>query len=43
MQPRMLVLKDLFDFVTSVLRSGVTIRTYPTLTGFQTTYVILGN
>jgi hypothetical protein len=39
----MLVLKDLFDFVTSVLRSGATIRTYQTLAGYQTTYVVLGN
>jgi hypothetical protein len=42
-QPHMLVLKDLFNFVTSVLRSGATNRTFSTETGYRTLYSIQGN
>jgi hypothetical protein len=42
-QPHMLVLKDLFDFVTGVLRSGATIRTFAMVAGYTTTYAVQGN
>jgi NADH:ubiquinone oxidoreductase subunit len=42
-QPHMLVLQNLFDFVTGVLRSGATIKTYRTLSGYETTYAVQGN
>jgi hypothetical protein len=42
-KPHMLVLQNLFDFVTGVLRSGATIRTFQTEAGYTTTYSIQGN
>jgi hypothetical protein len=42
-QPHMLVLQHLFDFVTGALRSGATIRTFETVSGYRTTYAIQGD
>ena len=42
-QPHMLVLHNLFNFVTGVLRSGATIRTYETVAGYVTTYAVQGS
>jgi hypothetical protein len=39
----MRVLNDLFNFVTGVLRSGATIRTFATVAGYTTTYEVQGN
>jgi hypothetical protein len=42
-QAHMRVLHDLFDFVTGVLRSGATIRTYAMVAGYETTYAEQGS
>ena len=42
-QPHILVLHNLFNFVTGVLRSGATIRTYETVAGYVTTYAVQGS
>jgi hypothetical protein len=41
-QPHMLVLNDLFDFVTRALRSGATIWTFARVGGYRNTYSIQG-
>jgi hypothetical protein len=38
-----MVQQKLFDFVTGVLRSGATVRTYETGRGYMTTYSVQGD